>query len=1090
MEYRTNVRWKIALLVVLGLILAPAASAQEPTLLLRSPTVSAGHVAFVYAGDIWIAGRDGQHPRRLTVHSGLEQDPFLSPDGRWVAFTGDYDGNVDVFVGPVEGGEPRRLTFHPGSDRVRGWTADGAVMFRTTRDSHTYRSGHLFVVTTEGAFPQALPIPAVERAAMSADGKSIAYTPARDAFQTWKRYRGGRTTPVWIFDLESHSIEEIPHLNASDTNPIWDDGRVLFLSDREGVMNLYVFTPRGAAGVRRLTQHEDFDIKCAAAHGGAVVYEQAGRLHELVLQTGATRPLPIVIQTDLPQLRPHFEDAAGQIRSIGLSPTGVRVLVGARGDVFTVPAEHGNIRNVTATPGVHERFPAWSPDGSQIAYLSDAAGEYALHIEPQDGQGQPRVVQLGDESFYYAPIWSPDSRSVAYTDKRLNLWVMDLDAERPVRVDTEPYDEPPRTMEPVWSPDSRWLAYARRLDSHLHAIFLYDTVAGRTTQITDGMSDAVDPAFSRDGKALFFAASTNLALRTGWLDMTSYERPVRRSLYLAVLAAGEPSPLAPRSDEEVVGAPEEEGKKKKGKKGCKGGGEDDAEEPVVVTVDLEGIDQRILAVPVPEGDYRDLKTAEGALFYLAAGDDGTALHRFDLEERESKALMTDTAGYVVSADGNKVLHAASGHVLRILDATADADAAAAVEPLDLTAMRNYVDPRAEFEQIYEEAWRIQRDYFYDPGMHGVDWAAVREQYRPWLAHVGHRDDLNYLIGETIGELTVGHAYRWGGDYPEVERLDGGLLGADLVIEQGHYRFQRILGGLNWDPEQRAPLTEPGVDVHEGDYLLAVNGVPLDAGTNPHELFQNTAGIQTALTVNDRPTLTGARQVTVVPIGDESGLRYRDWVEGNRRRVDEATAGRVAYVHMPNTAWDGYTAFNRYFYAQLDKEAVILDERHNGGGSVADYVVDMLARQALNMNVTREGADYSSPLGVIDGPKVMIINEDAGSGGDCMPHYFRQMGLGKLVGTRTWGGLIGIYDYPPLIDGGMVTAPRIAFYGPEGEWTAENIGVAPDIEVEMTPAEVIAGRDPQLEKAIEVILEELAASPAQPMPRPPFPDYSR
>ena len=1087
MKYRWTTCWMMGLAAAIGLGLTQGAGALEPTLLLRAPTVSADHVAFVYAGDLWIADREGTQPRRLTVHAGLEQDPFLSPDGRWVAFTGDYDGNVDVFVIPVEGGQPRRLTYHPGGDRVRGWTADGAVMFRSTRDNHTYRSGHLFVVTPEGSFPEALPIPAVERAAMSPDGKFIAYTPMRDAFQTWKRYRGGRTTPVWIFDLQTHAIEKVPHVNASDTNPIWADDRVLFLSDRQGTMNLYAFKPRGAAGVRQLTTHDDFDVKYAATADGVVVYEQAGRLHELVLETGNSRALPIHINADLPHTRPHFEDAAPHIRSIDLSPSGARVVVEARGDVFTVPAEHGNIRNLTATPGTHERFPAWSPDGARIAYLSDVTGEYELHIELQEGMSRARVIPLGDASFYHGPVWSPDSQSIAYTDKRLNLWVMSLDAERPVLVDTGPYDEPPRTMDPVWSPDSRWLAYARRLDSHLRAIFLYDTQSGSSTQITDGMSDAVYPAFSRDGKVLFFAASTNVALGTGWLDMTSYERPVRRSLYLVVLAAGEASPLAPRSDEEEVDEPAQDGKKKKGKKGKDD--EEEGEAAVVVTVDLAGIDQRILAVPVPQADYRDLRAAEGALLYLEAGDEGATLFRFDLEERESKVLMTDTAGYVVSADGKKVLHAASGQVLRILDASADAEAAAAVDPLDLSAMRNHVDPRAEFAQIYEEAWRIQRDYFYDPGMHGVDWPAIREQYRPWLAHVGHRDDLNYLLGETIGELTVGHAYRWGGDYPDVERVNGGLLGADFAVEQGHYRIARILGGLNWDPDQRAPLTEPGVDVSEGDYLLAVNGVPLDATTNLHELFQNTAGVLTSITVNDRPTLAGARQVTVVPVGDESGLRYRDWVETNRRRVDEATGGRVAYVHMPNTAWDGYTSFNRYFYAQLDKQAVILDERFNGGGSVADYIVDMLARQTLNMNVTREGADYTSPLGVIDGPKVMIVNQDAGSGGDCMPHYFRQMGLGKLVGTRTWGGLIGIYDYPNLIDGGMVTAPRIAFYGPEGKWTAENAGVAPDIEVEMVPAEVIAGHDPQLEKAIEVILEELAASPPQAMPRPPFPDYT-
>ena len=1063
------------------LCLSMTAAAAEPTMLLRSPSVSADHVAFVYAGDVWIADRDGAHPRRLTVHPGVESDPFLSPDGGHVAFTGHYDGNADVYVVPVGGGQPVRLTYHPTGDSVRGWTPDGAaVLFRSGRLTQSRRDQRIFSVPLEGGMPDPLPMPTADRAAISPDGRRVAYVPFREAFGTWKRYRGGRTTPVWILDLATHDHVEIPHDNASDARPFWAGDEVLFLSDRAGTMNLYAYAADGT--VRALTGHTDLDVKDAAAHGRAVVYEQAGRLHELDLDSGATRALDIHISPDLPHMRPHHEDAVGFVRSMDISPTGVRAVFGARGEVLTVPAEDGDVRNLTRSVGVHDRYPSWSPDGRRVAYLSDAGGEYALVLAEQDGLGEPETVSLGTPSFYYGVVWSPDSQRIAYTDKRLNLWTMDLETRQPVLVDTDTYDHPPRSIEPVWSPDSRWIAYSRRLDNHLRAVFLYDVDTGHTHQITDGMSDAVSPAFSRDGKLLYFAASTNVALRTGWLDMTSYERPQRRALYVVVLAADEPSPLLPEAGDEVV-EEEEKGKGKgKGKEE-----EEEEDQEVVVVLDLDGIDQRILALPVPEGDYRDLRAVEdGKLLYIEQTDDGAVLRRFDLAEEESTTFLEDVTNHVVSADGNKVLYANSDGGYGIVDATGDAPDDGGL--LDLSGMRVRVDPRAEAAQIFEEAWRIQRDYFYDPGMHGIDWEAMGDRYRPWVAHVGHRDDLNYLLGELIGELVVGHAYRWGGDHPDVTGPGGGLLGADLQLHQGHFRVARILGGLNWNPDLRAPLTEPGVDVAEGDYLLAVNGVPL--GANPYAAFEGTAGVQTVLTVNDRPTARGAREVTVVPVADETALRHRDWVEANRRKVDEMTGGRVAYVYMPNTAWAGYTSFNRYFYAQLDRDAVVIDERYNGGGSVADYIVDMLARTVINYNATREGEDYPSPLAVMDGPMVMIVNQDAGSGGDCLPHYFRARGLGKLVGTRTWGGLIGIYDYPALIDGGMVTAPRIAFYGPDGSWTAENVGIYPDIEVEMTPRAVIEGHDPQLEAAVEQVLLELEQDAAARPARPDYPDYSK
>jgi tricorn protease len=1074
---------------LIALCLGPAPRALEPpaeTLLLRSPTVSATNVAFVYANDLWVAPRAGGEARRLTVHPGRETNPYFSPDGKWIAFTGEYDGNADVYVVSADGGDPRRLTFHPGVDVVEGWTPDGrAVLFASTRLSHSFYD-RLFTVPVEGGFEEPLPLPMAERGAYSADAGRIAYNPIRNIWteDTWRHYRGGQEPFLWIFDLKTQDVEAVPHDNTNDTWPMWIGDAVYFVSDRDGTMNLYGYDTKSKQ-VRQLTHHTDFDIKAASAGAGVIVYEQGGRVHLFDPATGTATPIAIHIDPDLPDTRPRFTSAVPFIQHVEISPTGVRALFEARGDIFTVPAKKGDIRDLTRTPGIAERDPAWSPDGKTIAYFSDAGGEYRLMLRDQSGAGDETAIALAGPSFYYTPTWSPDGKRIAYTDKRLKLWIVDLQTKRPVAVDSDTYEHPERTLSsPVWSPDSKWLAYAKRQANQLRAIMVYDVAGGATHQVTDGRSDAIAPAFSLDGKYLYFAASTNFALNVGWIDLSSSERPVRRSLYVTVLDRTSPSPLAPESDEEpaqpAASTPPKDTTKK-------------ADSVPATRVDLAGIDQRILALAVPDRDYASLTAAaDGRLFYLenVPNQPGFVLHRYDPKERKTEDFLTGVTSYAVSHDGKKLLYGAPGDVYGIV--ATDGKASVGDGKLDLSTMQIYVEPRAEWKQMFEEFWRVERDFFYDPGMHGADWSAIRERYRPWLDYVGHRDDLNYLIAQMMGEMVVGHNFVGGGDMPRIDTVAVGLLGADYQVENGVYRFRRVYTGLNWNPTMRAPLTEPGVNVNAGDYLLAVNGRPLRAPTNVYSLFANTVGRQTVLTVNTKPTLQGARTVTVVPIAGETGLRHRAWVEGNVRLVDSLSGGRVAYVHMPNTGGGGFTEFNRYYFSQLDRSATVLDERFNTGGSIADYIEDMLNRPVLAYMATRNGRVFSSPAGSIYGPKVMITNEYAGSGGDAMPLYFRRRGLGKLVGKRTWGGLVGIYDYPTLMDGGFITAPRIALFSPTGEWDAENVGVPPDIEVEMTPKLVIGGHDPQLERAVAVVLDELAKNPppSHAVPHPAYPTRAK
>ncbi len=1080
-------RFRLALLLLTAAAL-PVRAANDK-ILAQHPTLNATHIVFAFAGDLWSVPREGGDAIHLTAGAGSETNPVFSPDGRTIAFSGEYDGNVDVFVIPAEGGVPKRLTYHPGVDSVVGWTPDGKnVVFRSTRNSYS-RFSRLFTVAVEGGFPVEIDLPMADSGAFSPDSRRIAYLPLNPAFAAWKRYRGGRTTPIWVANLADAKIEKIPRDNSNDVDPMWIGDKIYFLSDRNGAVTLFRYDLK-TKKVEQVIENGGLDMKSASAGPGAIVYEQFGEIHLYDLNSGAAKRVPIRVAGDIPALRPTFEKVNGHFLHARLSPTGVRAVFEARGEILTAPAEKGDIRDLTNTPGIAERDPSWSPDGKRIAYFSDESGEYALHIRPQNGLGTVEKIGLGKPpAFYYQPVWSPDNKKIAYTDNRLQLWYIDLEKKNPVRIDADTYDTPFHDLNPDWSPDSKWIGYTKLLKNHLRAVYLYSIEEGKPRQVTDGMSDANYAHFDKNGKYLYFMASTNEGLSPAWLDMSSDDHTTSRNVYAAVLSKTDPSPLAPESDEEKAASAE------KPKPDAAGGAK--KAEPTPVKIDFDAVDQRIIALPIPARNYRGMDVGKSGILFVREEIEtpgqppSSTEYKFDLKTRKTDKLLENIHLFEVSENGEKMMYRQGPNPTNIFIASTSAPLKPGEGKLNLDAMEVRVDPREAWKQMYSEVWRIERDFFYDPGLHGLNLAQAEARYQPYLENISNRSDLNYLFEEMLGDLTVGHLYVRGGDMPDVKRVRGGLLGADYKIENDRYRFARVYNGENWNPQLKAPLTQPGVNVAPGDYLLAVNGRDVRATENIYSFFEETAGKQTLLRVGPNPDGSGSREVTVVPIENETGLRNLAWIEGNRRKVDRMSNGKLAYVYLPDTGQGGFTNFNRYYFAQVDREGAVIDERFNGGGQVADYIVDALNRTELSHWATRWGQDFTTPQQAIYGPKAMITNEYAGSGGDALPWIFRQRHTGTLVGKRTWGGLVGIFGFPPLIDGGMVTAPNLAFWNPaKGDWEIENHGVAPDIEVEQDPAALRAGHDPQLEKAVEVVMAELKEHPYPEHKRPAYPNYHR
>jgi len=1107
------------------------------TRLLRTPTVSATQIAFAYAQNIWTVPRAGGMARRITSFQGQTSNPHFSPDGKWIAFSGEYAGNLDVYVVPAEGGEPKRLTWHPGADTVQGWTADGrSIMFSTTRATWSPSGAPRFwTVPVEGGVEEPMALPRGYQGKISADGSHIAYRMNNSWDEERRNYRGGQNRAIWIVDLKTYDLVSPPWTDSKDMDPVWVGDTVYFISDRDGVANIWTYDT-GSKKLAQVTKFTDFDVKTMDSGAGSVVFEQAGFIHELDPKSGREHVVNITATGDFPWMMAHWEDVSNRVSNMAISPTGKRVAVEARGEVFTIPAEKGDVRNLTNSSASADRDPAWSPDGKWISYFSDRSGEYQLYIEAQDGLTPPREIKLDNPTHYYMPSWSPDSKKLLFTDTGLHVWVLDVATGKAKIVGNDPWMVPQRTLNPVWSPDSKWVAYSSRLRSLYHAIFVANADTGETKQVTDGLSDAVWPAFDASGKYLWFLASTDFGLRSQWLDMTSYDHDENFGLYFAVLKKSDSSPLLPESDEDRgVGT----GRRTLAPGQCAGdiataggGGGPAAEagaadqaaapqgqrgprQPPTVQIDFDGLSKRIISVPgVPERQYSSLQSgADGMVFFLEAlraqgagagglGGGGNELIRYRLCDRRAATFASSVAAFEVSADGRKLVYRAAGGgggfggagaaarqpapQMFIVDADRTVPQAGSGR-LNYT-LRMYLDPKEEFKQIFNEGWRNQRDYLYVPTLHGTDWNKDKEMYGAMLPSVMHRADLNYLLDMMGAEIAIGHSYVRGGDMPEVPQVQGGLLGADFALESGRYKVTRIYDNENWNPDLRSPLAVPGANVDVGDYILAINGIELKAPDNIYRLLDGTAGRQTSLTVNDKPTMDGARHVVVVPVANEQALRTRAWVESNRRLVEKISEGQLAYVYLPNTGQPGYSSFNRYYFSQQDKKGVVIDERYNGGGSAADYIIDVLQRDfdGYFNNVAGDRYPFTSPSAGIWGPKVMIINEMAGSGGDLMPYMFHYRKLGTLVGKRTWGGLVHTADTPPFIDGGSMIAPRGGFFSHDGRWAVENEGVAPDIDVENWPKDVIAGRDPQLERAVEEAMRLLKLHPSNRMTKEPPP----
>jgi tricorn protease len=1082
---RQHLLFRHVRIAALLLVVCNTVSAQNitDTRLLWQPAISKDMIAFIYAEDLWVANRDGSYPRRITVSEGSESNPVFSPDGSMIAFTGQYDGNTDVFVVPVTGGVPKRLTWHPGADFVRDFSPDGKkILFASGRNSFTTRYTQLFTVDIVSGAEQQLPVPNAFWASYSPDGNSIAYTTISDAFGQWKNYRGGSMSRIWLYNTKTNNVTEIPKPKggSNDSKPVWKGNKVYFRSDRNGEFNLYSYDASSKA-VSQLSKFNDFPISSLEGTSDQLIFSQAGYLHVYNVSNNNISKLKIGIAADLLDQRPRYAKGDQHIRNGNISPSGTRLVLDYRGDIITIPAQKGDALNITNTPGVHEKDPEWSPDGRSIAYFSDASGEYELHIANQDGTGQPKIIKPGGSGFYNAIHWSPDSKKLAFVDNARRLYVTELASGKTTKIAEDAIFFPGafRDLFGSWSSDANYISYTVLTETNFQRAWAYSLSESKSFPISDGLSNVTEPVFDPSGKYLYMLASTDAGPVVNWFDQSNNDMESTSSIYLVTLQKKVQSPFAKENETEEI----------KDTSSAKPAVKTDSSR-TKLKIDWDGIQNRIVPMPVTPGRYRGLQVAkEGELFYLSSAPHAatpTMLVNYSLKKRKEEPILP-ADGYSIAAKGDKMVFVSRGKWGVV--ATGQKPGPDAM--VNTSSLQVRTSPKEEWKNIFNEAWRVNRDYFYDPEMHGVNWPAMKTKYEALLPDVASTNDLYRIMTWMFSELSVGH-HRFsatGDRRVNPDFIPGGLLGADYETVANRYRIKKIYGGLNWSPELRSPLTEPGVDVQTGDVILAVNGSEVTTDENFYSYFENTAGKIISLTVASSADGNNKRTVKVVPIANEAALRNRDWVEGNVRKVNEATQGQVAYVYVPNTAGGGHEYFKRYFFPQANKAGIIVDERFNGGGQLADYYIDILKRPVQSYWRYRYGKDQKAPNASIQGPKVMLIDETAGSGGDYLPYLFRQAKLGTLVGKTTWGGLVGVLGYPEFIDGGIVTAPNLAFFDEKG-FGIENVGTPPDIEVEQWPAQVINGHDPQLEKAIQIVMDELKNNPPKKAPAPKAPNKVR
>lgn len=1066
--------------LTLGLLITVSVYAQEARLL-RFPAIHGNQIVFTYAGDLYTVSSSGGTARKITNHEGMELFARFSPDGRHIAFMGQYDGNSEVYVMPSEGGIPKRVTYTATlgrddvSDRmgpnniVIGWKDSDNIIFRSRWREPNDFIGQLYLVNKKGGMIEQLPLPRGGFCSFSPDNNKLAYNRVFREFRTWKRYRGGQADDIWVYDFETKKIGNITNNPAQDIIPMWHGDKIYFISDRDSRMNLFVYD-LNTKQTHKLTNFEDFDVKFPSLGDKAIVFENGGYIYKFDLATEQAEKVTIYINEDFAAGRGGIIDVSKFITNYEISPDGNRALFGARGEIFSVPAKHGNIRNITNSSGIHERNSKWSPDGKLISYISDVSGEDEIYIRSQDGLGEPIQLTFNSDTYKYQPVWSPDSKKLLWGDKMLRLQYVDIESKIVTLVNQA---EAWEITSYDWSTDSKWIAFSRNEVESMAKVHLYSVESGNSFEITDGWYSSYSPKFSSDGKYLFFISNRTFTPRYGQTEWNHIYNDMAK-IYLVTLSKETKSPFEPKSDEVEIKSDEKKSSDDK---------KDEKKESVTVKVEPEGIINRIIELPISGSNYYSLTSVGDKLYYMRNGskDDKAKLLMFNLKEQKETELG-EIGGYEISTDQKKMLveQNKSYYIIDLPSAKLDLK-----DKLDLSDMKMNLDRYAEWKQIFNESWRQMRDFMYAPNLHGVDWEKIRETYKPLLDHVNHRVDLTYIIGEMIGELNVGHAYVGGGDYPKAERLKLGLLGAEIEKhESGYFKINKILPGQNWDKNVRSPLTEVGVDVKEGEYIIAINGKSLkDVKDIYSELF-NTAGKQVTLKVNSSPSESGAREAVVVPIEDEQPLYYYNWVQNNIRKVGEATNGKVGYIHIPDMGVPGLNEFVKYYYPQLRKEGLIIDVRGNGGGNVSPMIIERLRREAIMIDIARNTARNFNPGGTHVGPKVTLLNEFSASDGDIFPYRFRAHGLGKLIGKRSWGGVVGIRGTLPIVDGGYLNRPEFSRYDINGkEWVMEGYGVDPDIFVDNDPALEFEGIDQQLNRAIEEILKELEKNPVR-MPEPP------